>query len=191
MNKSFIKKNNKTFVVSTEKENKFIFNSNNNVSNDTVNEILSIENELEELNNNNWSLYSSKNNIDKKENISKLVYLLGIPSIILSYSGISFLSSVSLNETIIGALIMSSIIVPLNIGINGTYLSRKRKINKIDLQISNNNKIIDKLTNKINSLKEQVKFGKKQYQSIHIIKPIDRTHENYEVKELSKKLTKD
>ncbi len=190
MNKNFIRKDDESFVVSTEKGDQFVVNVDNSVSDDRVNEILSIENDLEELSNDNHVLYSFKNDIDARENISKILYLIGIPSIIMSYSGISFLSNASLNEILIGSLVISGIMIPLNMGINGTYLSRKKKLNKIDLEISNNNKIIDKLTDKIDLLKEQVKFREVEKQPIHIIEPIDRTYENEEVKVLTRKLTK-
>ena len=190
MNKTFIRKDDETFVVSTEEGNQFIFNIDKDTTDNTVNEILSIENELEELNNDNHILYSSKNNIDARENVSKILYLFGIPSIILSYSGISFLSNVSVNETLIGALVLSGIMVPLNMIINGTYISRKKKVSKIDLAINNNNKIIDKLTDKIDLLKEQVNFKEVDKQPIHIIEPINRSYEYQETKVLTKKLIK-
>ena len=140
----------------------------------------------------NENLEIDKNSIDGKEELSKILYLFGIPAIFLSYTGLTMITSdyIAITEVLPVAAIVSSFIIPFNLIINGTFIARKKKISKITKEISINNENIIFLSKQMELLKQKVNNKEKKPINIQRINPIDKTYEKKEEKAFTKKLRK-
>ena len=169
---------------------------NNKETNIRLNDIesyyLKLDNKLGDLCNQKLDLAFKQIKLENSNNLSKILYFIGIPVTFLSYTGLTMISNtyIPLNEILYTAGFISGLIIPFSLIINGPYLIRKKKIAKINNEINLNDKKIKELIDQIDEFNEKLNIKEKENNSPQQIKPIDRTYEKYETKPLTKKLTK-
>ena len=190
MNKSFIRNGNNTFLVSIDSGNQITYKANVGTSNDTVNEILTTENEIEALESDLWDLKCQESDVRIKNQIAKGIYfgllpvLLLVTSCVEVYYGADLLSVLGIGATATGITTL------YNISMTGTFAGRKHKTKEINAEIKATKDVLEELRNNIDKLKTNTNFKEVTNSAVKQIEPIDRTYEEELSKPLTKKLTK-
>ena len=191
MNQSFVKKEDNSFVVSTTNGEQIIIETNKNTSNETMNEILSTENDIEFLEEELWSLKCKESDIKIKNNIAKGMYFAFLPVILALTSSIGVLLNGSDITSIISiAGVTTLITTSFNISMTGTFLGRKNKITKLNNEILTTETELEELRQAIDKLKDKTNYKEIEKTGIQKVKPIDRTYEQSQTLPLTKKLKK-
>ena len=148
------------------------------------NEILK-NNNIEGLKRRLNNLKNKEKNIEELGEFSKRLYSSSIPVMLIFTTFIELINSLSfnINEYLILNGISLPIICLINNFVCGTSISRKKQLSVIDNEIMHTQEKIKTLTI------EQIKSKNLRISNIQI-KPIDRTYEINNHKDLTKKLTK-